>query len=279
MRCGNPLAKEGPAKMTSVAPAAPMPVDTASVVRSRYAAPLAVLGIVIAIFLLGLAASNALQARARIDDTLGVHQKRNPTLMADSKAPITMPPNIHDWLEHLRRIEERKNKLTAEQVASLKMFMTKYEALGPAAGLLSQSGDDEDMTNPTAPFTEKTTDLVAPWKQLIKDYQAVPPPPECQRLADEYYAGLNEVPAQMSDVQSIINSINPGNDSAANTGENDANKDALSKAYASQGKSEDIDAHFNSSDSLLGDVCNQYNTNKWFSISHDIGGGALGSPF
>ena len=77
MRCGNPLAKEGPAKMTSVAPAAPMPVDTASVVRSRYAAPLAVLGIVIAIFLLGLAASNALQARARIDDTLGASETKS----------------------------------------------------------------------------------------------------------------------------------------------------------------------------------------------------------
>jgi hypothetical protein len=295
MRCGNPVAKtEGAPAAAAVATPVPAhvaaPIDQPAFNRARYGPVLAIAGLIAVLFALGLVASNALQARAQNQNTLLSQGTRAPTMVANKTLPPGMPGDIHDWLEHLRRIEERKNKLEAEQVADLKMFSAKYEALGPAAGLLSGTGDDEDNTNPTAPMKQKITDMSGPWKQLIKDYQTVPPPPECQRLADEYFAGLNEIPAQASDIQSIVSSIGDGtssdsSDASSSTsgdgsgnGETPTNKDALSKAYAMQGKSTDIDTHFKNSDQLLGDICDQYNTSKWFSISTDIGGGALSSP-
>ncbi|MEA2552890.1 MAG: hypothetical protein QOJ65_1066, partial [Fimbriimonadaceae bacterium] len=51
---------------------------------------------------------------------------------------------------------------------------------------------------------------------------------------------------------------------------------ALEKAYTAQGTSgEGIDAKFAASDELLSQICDHYDTRKWFSISQDLGGGAL----
>lgn len=236
--------------------------------------------IVLLVFLLGWGFSTILQARAAPQETLQVAHRVRPDLMATAQPPPGMPQRVHDWLEHLRRIEEQKNRLTAEQVASLKMFGTKFQALGPAAGLLGQDEDD-DHTNPSQPVEQMTTDMVGPWNKLIKTYQSVPPPPECQHLADEYFAGLNEIPAEMNDVQKLLQNMTQQMSSDnPSSGETDANKEALKQAQNMQGKSsEDIDSHFVTSDQLLGDVCDQYHTRKWFAITSDLGGGLLNTPF
>src|SRR5579885_1010728 len=188
MRCGNPLVRtEKQAGMPAAPAAAPAAIDNAMIWRARYLPPLIMMLIVLGVFVLGIMASNALQSRAQNNETLAVNGHAPAVLPSISKAPASMPPEVKNWLEHLRRIEEQKNKLAAEQVADLKTLMVKYQALGPAAGLLSGTGDDEDNTNPVKPLTDKTVDLSAPWQKLVKAFQSVPPPPECQKLADEYY--------------------------------------------------------------------------------------------
>lgn len=291
MRCGAPVvraeAKQPAQAFPVAAPAAIPAVPYAAPVQKKPFAALPIIGLIaaiLAVLLFGLAASGALNKTAGpTGDALRVQGKApSPALTQTAKAGATMPPEIRDWLEHLRRIEERKNKLNAQEVAQLKVFTAKFEALGPAAGLLSGTGDDEDNTNPEIPVKQQITDLSAPWKQLVKDFQAVPPPPECQRLADEYFAGLNEIPGMMGDIQGIVDSVSQSASGTAPTtsGAPDA-KDSLDKAYSIQGTSGDsIDVHFSTSDDLLGRICDQYNTQKWFNITPDIGGSALGkSPF
>src|SRR5205807_1634797 len=102
------------------------------------------------------------------------------------------------------------------------------------------------------------------------------------RLADEYLAGLNEIPGMMTDLQGVVDSVSQMASGNAPTDSNSPSadqteKDALSKAYSMQGTSgQSIDTHFATSDDLLGQVCNHYSTPKWFSITPDIGGGTLG---
>jgi len=281
MRCGNPMTREKqqPAAGPAAAPASG-PIDAP--VADRHVSPYFMMGlIVLLVFLLGWGFSTILQARAAPQETLQATNRVQPGLVATAEQPPGMPQAVHDWLEHLRRIEEQKNRLTAEQVSSLKMFGAKFQALGPAAGLLTPGGDDEDHTNPSQPIVQMTTDMVGPWNKLIKDYQSVPPPPECQKLADEYFAGLNEIPAEMSDVQKLLQNMTQQMSSDnPQSGETDANKEALKQAQDMQGKSsEDIDSHFTNSDEMLGQVCDQYHTRKWFAITSDLGGGLLNTPF
>lgn len=263
----------------AAAAAAPMPAPMVTPIRNTQAMPYIVMGLVVlVVFLLGWGVSNALQVRAQTEPTLQAPRQVKTDLMATTQPTPGMPPSVHDWLEHLRRTEEQKNRLNAEQVASLKMFTAKFEALGPAAGLLSNDGDD-DNTNPAVPVEKMTTDMVEPWKKLIKDFQSVPPPPECQPLADEYFSALNEIPAEMSDIQNLLENLTQSMTNA-NSGETDANKDALKNAQTMQGKSkESIDSHLINSDEMLGEVCDKYHTRKWFSITSDLGGGLLNSPF
>lgn len=271
MRCGTPIQRVE-ARPTFAPPGAVMVPTGAKRPTNMWPIAALLLGIGL-LFLIGMVASGALQNRSD-QGPLTLAQQRQPgppTLEQTAEAPPQMPPEVRDWLEHLRRIEERKNKLNAQEVAQLKVFTAKFEALGPAAGLLNENGDDEGHTNPEIPVKDQIQDLEGPWKQLIKDFQSVPPPEECQPLADEYYAGLNEIPAMMNDIQSIINSIsNP-------TGTTGDAQSALNKAYSTQGTSAgSIDSHFAASDEMLSQVCDKYSTKKWFGIATDLGGGMLG---
>ena len=43
-------------------------------------------------------------------------------LGAEGKAPEKMPADVFAWLEHLRKIEDRKNEITIKQLSELKVF-------------------------------------------------------------------------------------------------------------------------------------------------------------
>jgi hypothetical protein len=278
MRCGNPMANRAELKLRA-AQAVPDPPPS---VPPSLATPYLVMVLVVAVvFLVGWGAASALQARSQQEPALQAPRTVKTDLMATTDPLPGMPTKIRDWLEHLRRTEERKNRLTAQQVAEAKTYVTKFQALGPAAGLLSGDGDENDNANPAAPAQKIATDMSAPWEKIVKEFQAFPPPPECRELADEYFSALNEVPAQMQDIQKVLETLTAAlNGADPLNGEAQANKDALEQAQSLQGKSsETIDSHFINADGFLGDICAKYKTRKWFSISADFGGGLLSNPF
>src|SRR5262249_14455698 len=55
------------------------------------------------------------------------------SLQVAAKAPpeVKMPQDVLDWLEHLRKIEVRKNELSIKQEADMKTFEVMLNTLGP----------------------------------------------------------------------------------------------------------------------------------------------------
>jgi hypothetical protein len=87
------------------------------------------------------------------------------------------------------------------------------------------------------------------WAQLLQYFRSVPPPPECQTLADAYFAGLSEYITSISQIEkSLIE-----NDLGALTG-------MLGSVQSG------LDARFARADEELTRVCEQYGIRKDFAI-------------
>jgi len=87
------------------------------------------------------------------------------------------------------------------------------------------------------------------WAELLQYFKSVPPPPECQTLADAYYAGLSQYITSISQIeQSLIE-----NDLSGLTG-------MLGSVQS------DLDARFARADEELTRVCEQYGIRKYFAI-------------
>ena len=173
----------------------------------------------------------------------------------------TMPPDIRAWLDHLRETEDRKNKLVSDQTAVVMTEYTKLNGLGAAAGALDSNGnlDPENMKSPSEAEAQKMKDLRPAWGELIQFFESMPPPPECTSLAHTYDSALDEIRGEMGDVVDIVNQSQDNSDQS------------LKSLMGLQGKSTPIDGHLSLADKMVGEICDKYNTARWFSIRADAG--------
>lgn len=179
------------------------------------------------------------------------------------KTEITMPDDIRKWLEHLERIERRKNDLSLEQLGQMTVLMERMKVLGPSLGALGD--DDTGDTPPAEEARGKFNDLKPEWNKLIADFRAYPPPAECKPIADNFYRAINEIPGMTSDIADILSSAASDPSSA------------LAKAYKLQNTSGNvIDRYLGETDRGVADICEKYHTRKWFQIKTDVGGGLMG---
>lgn len=190
-----------------------------------------------------------------------------PTLEAAKK---TMPKDIHDWLEHLARIEKRKQALGGKQMEQ--MLLLKSTLTG--AGGLSSADDVTKLTDPdynSFPSIEKAGSMIAElqpdWVALRTDFEAVPPPPECKPIAEEYSGALTNIVDTFDSVSKIL-------DNVTLTDQNKI-KDSADQAKAvGRNHRRGIDGNFERADDLVQGVCDKYQTRKWFKI--DAHGGSSG---
>jgi hypothetical protein len=186
---------------------------------------------------------------------------------AGREVPLSMPPDIAEWLRHLEATEKAKNELTLRQVADMKVFQQMFSALGPAMGELNPY---DQTGNEGAPPTEvakgKFDNLVPDWQRLVQFYTSKQPPEELRPLADDYYRALNEIPGMIADINNVLNQV--GQDPSA----------ALQSLSQMKRRSyEGIDRYLQQADERLDAVCKKYNTTKWFNIRADVAGtGMLG---
>jgi hypothetical protein len=187
---------------------------------------------------------------------------------AKNQKPAEMPQDVWDWLEHLRRIEARKNELHLRQVSDLKKFQLMIGTLGPAIGEL----DPYDQTGgtgkePTDVAATKFNDLRPEWRQLIADFQSVPPPEECKPIANDFFRAINEIPGMTGDIMDVLNNVSSGSaDPSA----------MLAEASKLRNKSYDnIDVYLISTDKRVQDICDKYNKKKWFNIKTDVAGSGM----
>ncbi len=215
---------------------------------------------------------SALQANGRVSDRNLLQKGAEPGPPALQKegerpTPLTMPPDVEEWLKHLERTEGMKNDLTLKQVADMKVFQQMFSALGPAMGELDpydQTG--EEGAPPASVAKGKFEDLRPQWGQVIEFFTSKQPPEECRTLAEDYYRALNEIPAMIGDINGVLNQVS--NDPSAALQELGKLK---TKSYGG------IDKYLQTSDERLDAICTKYGKKKWFNIRADVAGtGMLG---
>lgn len=237
----------------------------------------------LALAILGLFAMNLLNKTAKQPDgpMLGKTErnpepvlqqtgKQEPITQKTAEAPIQMPDDIRRWLEHLEATEKKREKLAKKGLANL-MILAQTAQLGmDLDGLRQLAQGDPDMAEPKTSADkvgESAEQTRAEWKQLRADFESYPPPGECQPIAQNYTNALSETGAMMADILDAIA-----------VSKEDTQK-ALNSLYGMQNASKSIDEYGDATDSGVAEICEKYNTRKWFSIAKDFGNSSLLGSF
>jgi|GEM_PF-2049124 len=190
--------------------------------------------------------------------------------LADIPKPLTMPEDVFNWLRHLEKCENMKVQIAGDQAAEVSVLMTKMSVLGAGIGLMDpydQSNETEKDQDPGTYTKGKIEDLRPRWQELQVFFRSVPPPAECQPIADDFDRSLSEIPGMMGDIGTIL------------TGAMTDPQAALAGAKKLQNSSYgDIDRYFARCDQKVSAICQKYTVVKWFSIKGDVlSGGMMGS--
>lgn len=188
--------------------------------------------------------------------------------VAEAEAPKPPPQHVVDWLEHLRRTEERRQRMERNVAPVMSMLVQATVARAAAMSGIAQ-GDLEkaevDYEQQREKLRQGYQQRQREWAQLLEFFQSQQPPPECRTLADTYFAGLSQYVTTITQIEkSLIE-----NDIGGLTG-------MLGSVQS------DLDSRFARADEELTRVCEQYGIRKYFSIGaqgtdllRSLGGGGL----
>ncbi|HVT11773.1 MAG TPA: hypothetical protein VHE55_05870 [Fimbriimonadaceae bacterium] len=243
---------------------------------------IAISGVLLLLLFIGLKASGVLAFGSKAPDNAVLNargqgpdnsllqsrgDKTNPTLEVSR---VTMPDDIRNWLEHLARMEKKKQALTATQLQQVRELQSE---LGGASGLTTPE-DVQKMTDPdynSFPTIDKATamlnQLQPDWVALKKEFDSVPPPTECKPIAESYDAGLQNIVDVFDSVEKLVSGVNL-------TDQNSIKKSADDVKEVGLRHRRGIDGEFQQTDDQVQDICDKYQTRKWFKI--DAHGGSAG---
>lgn len=181
----------------------------------------------------------------------------------------TMPADVRAWLEHLERVERKRQELATDQVAAALVSLATVQGLGGAGAMLKDLlGDPEAPPEPEAPSTKvgrDSAEWAADWGALLAEFRRLPPPPACVPVRNAYSRALDGTAEMISEVGAQIERSAQDPQAAV------AALGRLRGTSASR-----IDAAAKEADRAVGELCQDYDTPRWFSIAPDVGGGALG---
>lgn len=201
-------------------------------------------------------APSVLEAQAPKVDAPSVLEAQPPKVDAPSvletEAPKPPPKHVVDWLEHLRRTEERRQRIERNIAPVMSMLVQATLARAAALGGVAQGDLDKaeaDYEREREKLRQGYQQRQQEWAQLLQYFRSVPPPPECQTLADAYFAGLSKYITNISQIEkSLIE-----NDVGGLTG-------MLGSVQS------ELNALFARADEELTRVCEQYGIRKYFAI-------------
>lgn len=190
-----------------------------------------------------------------------------PTLNQPAPEQTEMPAAIRDWLEHLRRTEQRRVDLTSAQMGDLMVMLASIQGAQLGDALKEILGDENEPPAPTARdnLAEKADESRRNWQTLADFFRSVPPPAECAGIASSYGETIGETSAMMSE---ILDSV-----AQAETNPQGAIQTLIKMQGTSAGR---IDSMARDTDRQVQEICDRYRTRKWFSITADVGGGMMG---
>ena len=134
-------------------------------------------------------APSVLEAEAPKVEGPSVLQAQPPKVegpsMLETQAPKPQQPPQHilDWLEHLKRIEMRRQAMERNFNPALQMLKI---AMGARLAM-----EEEEQQKALQSLKEGYQTYRQDWAGLLRDFQSVPPPPECRVLADTYFVALS----------------------------------------------------------------------------------------
>lgn len=220
--------------------------------------------------------SDLLQAEGTAPESdLLVGQGQQPTPIQRASAPVAPPPSnatsmpeeVRNWLEHLRVTEQRRQALTREQLSGAMITMA---VLRSGAGRMQDLMDDpfgESRPNYEREASQVKSDfrqIQATWTELDRFFASVPPPQECQPIANEYHLVLRNTGQMIGELLRQLERA-----------EQDPQA-AISALMAMQGQSsERIDKPAVRTDAMIFNICERYGVRKWFEVKSDFGGGML----
>ena len=171
----------------------------------------------------------------------------------ETEAPKPPPKHVVDWLEHLRKTEERRRRMERNVAPVMSMLVQATLARAAALGGVAQGDLDKaeaDYEREREKLRQGYQQRQQEWAQLLQYFRSVPPPPECQTLADAYFAGLSKYITNISQIEkSLIE-----NDVGGLTG-------MLGSVQS------ELNALFARADEELTRVCEQYGIRKDFAIN------------
>ena len=185
----------------------------------------------------------------------------DPALPIEKPADIQMPDDVYNWLEHLRRTDER---LTSETNAiGMTAGIDRVSGLADMYGK-ALDGNLEDYTPRTESdkVNQKTDSAFA---DLATYFDSVPPPAECRPIYNAYKISLSETEANIHKIQELTSQAF----ATAMSGDGNPNAvvDDLKTIYADH--KDGIDEHRRLTDNGVQQICDKYRTRKWFGIKPD----------
>ena len=199
----------------------------------------------------------AAQGRTAVAPLAAVGQTQETPLGVVGQKPLEMPDDIYQWLEHLRKSEDKRNEITMSQLTSAYTEKEKSQVAGGVDALKDLLNGIDDGTSEMHPPTEKLAELLKKMHdechEVLVYFDSVEPPAECVPIRDAYDQALNEEAAQMGDIADHL---------AAGD---------MEKLLKMEGKSaQGIDTAGAKTDRLVGEICDKYHKRRWFDIASDI---------
>lgn len=181
---------------------------------------------------------------------------KKPPLDANNPEKPKAPPEVVAYLDHLKKVEERRMALKTQEEGAL-LSIIPHLQVDPLKQMLDWTDNPDSNKEPGKDTEDKAKQMMdqlsRDWQQLAQFFQSVQAPDQCATLAAKYYDALRDVISTTNDVRSVL-----------------VNGD-LDKAYAMRGKSGRIDDKLTAADQELGNVCGRFGLEKSFSIRSDTG--------
>lgn len=192
--------------------------------------------------------------------------KAEPILRKAGTAPKEMPDNIRRWLEHLEKIEKQRGKLAQKGLAGMMMLAPALQqgaAIEDLQGLATGDPEAEMPKSGADKIADTSAETKKEWADLRKDFDSFPPPAECKNIADPYGHALDETGAM---IQDILDAVQVAKENP---------QKALQTLYGMKNSSKSIDEFGDTTDDRVKEICDFYDTRKWFSISSDFGSSGI----
>lgn len=184
-----------------------------------------------------------------------------PVMEKEATAPKVMPDDVRRWLEHLEETEKRRGKLAMQGLGTMMQLAPAAQMGIDLDALKALASGDPDQPEPKTgadKVAEGAAQVKQEWDALKEYFKSVYPPQECLATANTYWNALDETAAMIQDILGAV--VKSKENTSA----------ALDMLYGMQNTSKTIDAAGTQTDGLVQQICDKYDTKKWFSINSDF---------